>query len=114
MAGEDDKIEVGDNLISIDGVILFDLSPDFIAKMIKKLGGKVPINLSVGKARGPKARIYPPLEPILHIAGLNVQEMEANWQKIEKLHQWRHGRSYSCPTNDLLEDLVNEQVHTCA
>ena len=56
-------------LVSIDQVMLFDLTPDFIAKMIKKLGAKVPICISVAKARTAKSKVYLPLEPYLKIAG---------------------------------------------
>lgn len=109
VAGEDEKVEPGDFIITLDSVILFDLSPDFVSKMIKKLGGKVPIKLSVAKAKGPKAKIYPAFEPYLRWAGMDVDAMERKWQQLEKWSQWRHGRSYSCPTNDLLEELIQEQ-----
>ena len=71
VAGEDEKIEVGDNPVSIDNVILFDLSPEFIAKMIKRLAGRVPITISVAKARDPKNKVYPMMVPYLKYAGID-------------------------------------------
>lgn len=102
VAGEDDKVEVGDLLVSVDNVTLFDLSPEFIAKMIKKLGGRLPISVSVVKARGPKNKVYPPLVPILQCAGLDPRQLEDKWSRMEK---WKVGRTYSCPTHDLLSQL---------
>lgn len=102
VAGEDEKVETGDFLISIDNVILFDLSPDFIAKMIKRLGGRVPINISVAKARGSKNKVFPSILPYLKFTGIDPDQLEQKWNKMSK---WKLGRAYSCPTNDLLSEL---------
>ena len=106
VAGEDDKVEVGDNLVSIDKNMLFDLSPEFIARMIKKLGARVPISITVAKARTSKCKVYPPLESCLRIAGLDTKKLEHKWQTMDKWRQWR---SYSCPTQELLAGLIEEQ-----
>ena len=59
------------NPVSIDNVLLFDLSPDFIAKMIKRLAGRVPISITVAKARDAKNKVYPPMVPYLKHAGID-------------------------------------------
>lgn len=79
VAGEDEKVEVGDNLISIDNVILYDLTPEFIAKMIKRLAGKVPINISVAKVKTIENKVYPPMISYLKYAGLDPVQLEGSW-----------------------------------
>ena len=54
----------------------FDLSPEFIAKLIKKLGAKVPIKISVAKARTANLKVYVPLLKYLEVAGLNSGQLE--------------------------------------
>ena len=74
--------------------------------MIKKLGAKVPIKISVAKARTAKLKVYVPLLKYLEIAGLNSNQLEHKWQTMQNWSKWR---SYSCPTNDVLTDLIQEQ-----
>ena len=66
------------NPISIDKVLLFDLSPEFIAKMIKRLAGRVPISITVGKARDAKNKIYPPMVPYLKYAGIDPVRQQSS------------------------------------
>ena len=40
--------------------------------MIKRLGGRVPISISVAKARDGKNKVYPPLVPYLKYAGIDT------------------------------------------
>ena len=84
----------------------FDLSPEFIAKLIKKLGAKVPIKISVAKARTANLKVYVPLLKYLEVAGLNSGQLEHKWQTMQNWNKWR---SYSCPTNDVLTDLIQQQ-----
>ncbi len=113
VAGEDDKVEVGDYLVSIDSVILFDMSPEFIAKMIKKMGGRVPISITVAKAKHSKNKIYPPLVPFLKCADLDTEALEQKWAgAARKTDKTKIGRAYSCPTNDLLNELKLSEIDT--
>lgn len=94
VAGEDDKVEVGDVIISIDNIIVFDISPEFIAKMIKKLGGRVPISLAIAKARRRTkfAEVYPPFVPYLRYCGLEIDHLQKKWVQQDKWNRWRPGR----------------------
>ena len=94
VAGEDDKVEVGDVIISIDNVLVFDISPEFIAKMIKKLGGRVPISLAIAKARRRTkfAEVYPSFVPYLRYCGLEIDILQKKWVQQDKWNRWRPGR----------------------
>ena len=75
--------------------------------MIKKLGGRVPIKIAVAKAKGPKSKVYPPLGPYLKYAHIPIDQLEKQWK--DKMEKWSRWRAYSCPTNDLLNELKLEQ-----
>ena len=47
-----------------------------------------------------------PLLKYLEVAGLNSGQLEHKWQTMQNWNKWR---SYSCPTNDVLTDLIQEQ-----
>ena len=91
---KDDKVEVGDVIISIDNVLVFDISPEFIAKMIKKLGGRVPISLAIAKARRRTkfAEVYPSFVPYLRYCGLEIDNLQKKWVQQDKWNRWRPGR----------------------
>ena len=72
---------------------MFDLSPEFIAKMIKKLNGKVPINMAVVKARRRHStEVYPPFIPYLRYCGLEIELLQKKWEQRDKWTRWRPGR----------------------
>ena len=51
-----------------------------------------------------------PLGPVVygfpHFTGLDSRKLEHKWKTMDRWQKWR---SYSCPTNDLLADLIQEQ-----
>ncbi len=108
VAGEDGKVEVGDNMIAIEDTILFDISPEIIAKKIKKIGGRVPIRITVAKARSRNNKVYAPLDSILRAANLDVVRMEEKWSKQDRFRRWRAVKSLGDDADheSFLDDLL--------